>query len=277
MRSSKNSSGDLTLAEFLPQYQRQAAVNLKPKTLVEYQRLLSRLILPAFGSKRLSSIASAEIEKWHTKLRAKTPAQANRALAVLSSVLKLAARWGLIPVNPALGTPIAKEKPRERYLAPSELKALSSCLDALAPVEAAFIRVALLTGARPGELVSADWSQYTGATIELPDSKTGRGTIYLSPEAQTILGPMSRDLGPMFPGVNPTLLWRKVRRQTGITARLYDLRHTFASAALSRGLSMATIQLLMRHTSYRTTQRYAHLTTQTGQEAVAKVAGLLAA
>ena len=41
--------------------------------------------------------------------------------------------------------------------------------------------------------------------------------------------------------------------------RLHDLRHSFASVAVSGGASLPIIGALLGHTSSATTQRYAHL------------------
>ena len=41
--------------------------------------------------------------------------------------------------------------------------------------------------------------------------------------------------------------------------RIHDLRHTFASIAVSSGLSLPIIGRLLGHTQAATTHRYAHL------------------
>lgn len=45
-------------------------------------------------------------------------------------------------------------------------------------------------------------------------------------------------------------------------ARIHDMRHSFASAAVAvavAGVSLYTIQKMLGHSSSQTTQRYAHL------------------
>ena len=54
-------------------------------------------------------------------------------------------------------------------------------------------------------------------------------------------------------------------------ARIYDLRHTFASVGAGGGLSLPIVGRLLGHTQARTTQRYAHLADDPLREAAAKI------
>ena len=55
-------------------------------------------------------------------------------------------------------------------------------------------------------------------------------------------------------------VWRIVRAMAGLeSVRLHDLRHSFASIAVSGGASLPIIGALLGHTNNATTQRYAHL------------------
>ena len=58
----------------------------KPRTGIEYGKLLDAVILPALGSRRVRDLVAGDIERWHHGHRA-TPYHANRALAVLSKLL----------------------------------------------------------------------------------------------------------------------------------------------------------------------------------------------
>ena len=45
--------------------------------------------------------------------------------------------------------------------------------------------------------------------------------------------------------------------------RIHDLRHTFASLLINKGVSLYEVQQLLGHSSVQMTQRYAHLTANT--------------
>jgi integrase len=59
-------------------------------------------------------------------------------------------------------------------------------------------------------------------------------------------------------------------------ARIYDLRHTFASVGAGGGLFLQIIGRLLGHTQMRTTRRYAHLADDPLKEAAAKITTALA-
>ena len=59
--------------------------------------------------------------------------------------------------------------------------------------------------------------------------------------------------------------------------RLYDLRHSFASFLVNEGVSLYVVQALLGHANARTTQRYAHLASDTLNDATEIVDGIVAA
>jgi site-specific recombinase XerD len=54
--------------------------------------------------------------------------------------------------------------------------------------------------------------------------------------------------------------WRTLCKAAGLEGiRLHDLRHSFASIAVSRGATLPLIGALLGHSNPNTTNRYAHL------------------
>jgi integrase len=66
---------------------------------------------------------------------------------------------------------------------------------------------------------------------------------------------------------------RRVSLPVGLLdgARIYDLRHTFASVGAMRGLSLLVIGKLLGHTTSRTTEKYVHLVDDPLREAATKI------
>jgi integrase len=66
-------------------------------------------------------------------------------------------------------------------------------------------------------------------------------------------------------------------RRAGIEDfRFHDLRHSFASHLVMRGVSIKAVQELLRHKNIQMTMRYAHLSQEHKKEAVNALNGLTA-
>ena len=62
--------------------------------------------------------------------------------------------------------------------------------------------------------------------------------------------------------------WIRLRNKAGLPwLRLHDLRHTFASMLVNSGQSLYAVQQCLGHADSRVTQRYAHLSAQSLQDA----------
>ena len=73
-------------------------------------------------------------------------------------------------------------------------------------------------------------------------------------------------------------VWAFVRASAGLEkgARVYDLRHSFASIGAAGGLSLQIIGKLLGHTVARTTSKYSHLSDDPLREAAAKIGAAIA-
>ncbi len=62
--------------------------------------------------------------------------------------------------------------------------------------------------------------------------------------------------------------WIRIREKAGMPwLRLHDLRHSFASMLVNAGCSLFVVQQALGHADSRVTQRYAHLSSKTLQDA----------
>jgi integrase len=140
----------------------------------------------------------------------------------------------------------------------------------IGPHAAAGLRLALFTGARSGEITAAQWGHVDQQRklIRLPDSKTNEPrTIHLSDAAFEVLRTIPHR-GPYIiagalegePFKNLSRSWIVAREFAGLgDVRLHDLRHSYASLAAGRGVSLQMVGKLLGHKHAATTQRYADL------------------
>ena len=71
--------------------------------------------------------------------------------------------------------------------------------------------------------------------------------------------------------------WIRIRRKAALPdVRLHDLRHSFASAAIAKGIPLATIGKLLGHALPETTARYAHLADDIISESADRICSSLA-
>jgi integrase len=257
-------------AKYLPHARRK----LKPRTVAEYERLARALVLPKFGARAVDTITLGEIEDWHETM-VDAPVQANRALAVLSAILTYAGRRRLVGANAARGIKRNREVGREFFYTPEQTKALLAAASAWDDIRAKYLALELLTGVRPGELLDSGPTWRHGAVLRTLDGKTGARTIFLSDAACAILEalPRRRDGRYFPPGMSLRRSWERLCKLAGVPcARLYDLRHTFASNALGAGVPLDVIGRMLGHRKVQTTLRYAHLDPAVGLEGAAAAA-----
>lgn len=269
-------------------------VRLKASTAREYRRNLELFILPAIGHLRVIDVTRADIAKYHHDWRHR-PYQANRNIEIISKMFNLAELWGLRPdgTNPRKHIRKYPEKKRERYFSAAELQSIGRVLREMEeerielPSAIAAVRLLLFTGCRLGEILKLQWEHVDLAdhVLRLPDSKTGAKVVHLGSAATSVLQSIDKVAGNPFvivgrnPGAHLTDLqpfWQRLRGRAGLkNARIHDLRHTFASVAVSNGQSLPMIGKLLGHTQVQTTARYAHLANQPIIQAANDVSALI--
>lgn len=276
--------------EYLDQH---ATIKKREKSVYEDKRMLNNIILPKLGKLRVSTVTRRNVEALHNSLK-KTPYQANRVLALLSKMFTFAMQGEMRTDNPAKGIGRFKEDRREAWFSRQQLQALAAALDKYAEQDAAdALRLLIVTGARPGEVIGAEWPMFdlergiwNKPSHHVKEKKTEH--MPLNPTAVMILRRMAKHRTGihLFPGrdagtARTTLrnAWKQVCRSAGLakkitpvmgkrgkplprwkaTVRVYDLRHTFASHLISRNWSLQLVGKLLGHTQSATTERYAHV------------------
>lgn len=183
-----------TLAtQYLEEY-----AKLHKKSWAEDERLLNRLLLPEFGTRNVKDITRTDVRSFLRVLAAKTPVQANRALACIRKIFSWAIKEEVINMesNPAsnISAPGGREKPKDRALNDAEIKRAWNELERESNAIKRALQLILLTGQRPGEVAGMRWSE-----IDLPESlwtvpgeRTKNGSASLVPLAATALRVIER-------------------------------------------------------------------------------------
>ena len=282
-----------TVADLVERFLRDHSA--KKKTGSEDRRNLEKDILPVLGRHLVTAVTCRDIDKLHAAIGERAPIQANRIIAAVSTMFRMAERWGMRPegTNPCRHVKRFRENRRERYLSERELARLGMAIRAVetegrtgAGVFAA-IRLLILTGARLGEIRQLRWDEIDleAAVLRLHDSKTGAKVIRLGAAALEILTRIERkhDLW-VFPGASGTKpleirsAWPRIRTRAGLEdVRLHDLRHTYASVGANGGASLIVIGSLLGHSRAETTRRYAHLSDDPVREASERIDATIAA
>ena len=280
-----------TVADLAERFLREYVPRKRAATQRDYISQIKADILPAIGRLKVASVTAADVDDLHRTISARAPTHANRVLAVLSKMFSMAIRWGWRTDNPCKGIERNQEHRRHRYLTGAELARLATALAKLPDIGAAnAVRLALLTGARRGELLAARWADFdlTAGVWTKPGATTKQKTLHrvpLSDVAIRLLVEMRKHAGAcewVFPaplgGHRKTIreAWDWLRVAADIKdVRLHDCRHTFASISASAGASLPLIGALLGHTTPMTTARYAHLLDDPQRAAANKVAALI--
>jgi integrase len=252
-------------------------------------------VLPSLGKLALDEVAAEHIIDLLARMRSDGYAAgtSNRVVMILRYLYNLAAKWRVPGVerNPTSGIEMGQESQRNRFLTRDEAQHL---VEAIAADEnriaANAIMLLMLTGARRNEVTHAKWDHvlWNERKLFVPLSKSGKPRwIALSSSAMSLLGSISKVDGNdyIFPSPatgrpSPSLWfpWRRIRARAGLQdVRLHDLRHSFASFLVNEGVSLYVVQALLGHANARTTQRYAHLASDTLNDATEIVDGIVKA
>jgi len=249
-----------------------------------------------FADLPLASITRSPVKVYMDRRLGEGVASATvlRELAVLSAAfnyVRFELEW---PVgNPVQGRKPKPAKGRIRWEPREGIEALITAAG-LEPQAAGhlpdFIRLAVNTGCRKGELLWLRWSQVDlelgVIRLEAADTKTEepRG-IPLTDEAREVLERRLAERNrhcPTSPWVFAHHDGRRITdikksfattcRRAGIEDfRVHDLRHTFASWLVMEGAPLTEVRDLLGHTTVRMTERYAHLAPDNHRSAIERL------
>ncbi len=245
------------------------------KGLVADESRFKNYIRPQIGEKEPGEITSFDIDGMRVKLlKDHAPQTVRNVLELIRRIINFGVKKHLVePLRFKIEMPKVDNITTEK-LNPDQLQRLLQALDEEENIQAAnFMRMALYTGMRKGELCRLRWDEvdFHRGFITIRHPKGGKSqAIPLNDQARAVLEGHPREDSPyVFPGKNGGQRTdfkrpiQRIRDRAGLPADfrpLHGLRHVYASLLASSGqVDMYTLQRLLTHKSPLMTQRYAHL------------------
>ncbi len=229
-----------------------------------------------------------------------------RLHGMLHEALDVAVKQHLISTNPTNGTTVPKIIKKEmQVLTNEQLEIFIKLLDSEEHWRD-FFYTELTTGLRRGEICGLKWTDFDESEGKLNikrsidvkngiitegETKTGKGkrSFYLPVSTANVLRERKNNaktewiftdpIRPELP-VAPPAAYRKMKqllKRAGLPdIRFHDLRHTFATHALTSGVDAKTLSGILGHTNASfTLDTYTHVTTDMQKKASAIVGGFM--
>lgn len=278
-----------TFETFKTKFMEFSLTNNGRSTYAAKEGLLKNHLSPHFGTFRLDEITSAKIEaykalKTRDGLSRKT---VNTHLSVLGKLLSLAKEWG--ELNTTVRVKLLK-LPHQSF----EFLSFDEAPRFLAKAPAQwslFVTTAMHTGLRVGELLGLKWDDIdlrAGQLVvrrnlwggEDGSPKSGKFRNVPLPESLRLLLKENRHLkgdyvfcrddGRQLTHSRVKNVVPSICKAAGLAKRLtmHDLRHTYASHLVMKGVSIKMVQELLGHATITMTMRYAHLSQDSKNDAV---------
>ncbi|MBR4100464.1 MAG: site-specific integrase [Oscillospiraceae bacterium] len=317
---------NMKFADFCPMYLEIKKDVLAPRIWADYSRTIEKLLIPLLGHIKLTELKPAHVQQFIQYLQGDvrqkkdgtidtenpklSQATIRRKLTVLQSILKQAVKLDLIPSNPAAAEKLTLQKvtaPKIEIFSKQEAAEMLQCLEDEELQFQVLVQLAIMTGARCGELVGLKFSDFDygsgKVTIERSAYKISGQPIAVKPpkdyEVRTVsinrhciqLVMMLREekqrqaelLGSQWIGEEwlftqwngeilnpqtPTKQFSKFLKRHGLKHRkFHSLRHTSATLLLYGGVNLKQVQARLGHGDISTTNKYLHCIQEADEQA----------
>ena len=231
----------------------------------------------------LEDITPAVIEEFKNWLLKKNliKSTVNRYLQALSKMFNVCIDNELLLINPMKKVKLLKpDNHTIRFLDRAEEKTFNKFLpkfyfadfqNKTGSLLKLIVKFALRTGARKEEILSLKWSNidFNKNTIELLHTKSGKKRIIpLAKSLKKMLLKLKEYNNSEYVFINPTTGNRyvdikksfnnAVKKSELKKFRFHDLRHTFATRLIEKGVDIVVVKELLGHASITTTMIYVH-------------------
>jgi len=267
-------------------------VRTRKRTAAKDEEYFRLRLKAAFGNKQLNQISRREVQLFHSSLHDEglAPASCNHYIKLLKRALNLAIQWEVLDgKNPVVGIQQYRELNLvENYMDDEQLQRLLTVLNTDKNRAVCSIVLFLLsTGARLNEALQAQWKyiDVERRVWRIPATNSKSGKVRAVPLNDAALDVLSKqdtkgDFEYVFINKQTrkryrTLqkVWNRLRNAADLGhVRIHDLRHQYASFLVNSGTTLFVTGQILGHSNPKVTQRYAHLSTATLQDAAATAA-----
>lgn len=268
------------------------------KKSVERERYTLMKLKPHFSGCDLLTLRRSDVRAYIDRRRDDGVANGtiNREVGLLSAAINYARReWDWDIPNNVEGMRLKEPEGRVRSLTLPEARRLIdvAAKSKRSPLLVDFVRLALNTGCRRGELLNLRWERVDLKAnlilLEGEDTKNGRRrSVPLNEEARAAMLNLARFRAEHCPASEWVFARRDGSRQQSIRQafrialrkagiadfRIHDLRHTCASWLVSAGQPLPAVRDLLGHSTVKMTERYAHLAPENVRAAVGVLDGV---
>ncbi|RKT78679.1 site-specific recombinase XerD [Terracoccus luteus] len=242
----------------------------------------------SFPDVRLSSLRRSHFEGWVKAMteRDLAPGTIKTRAQNVRSVLRAAVADQVIPRDPSIGVTLPRTRRKEASMSIPSTEVVGRLLER--SEHSAFIAVCAFAGLRLGEAaalrptdidaergvlsVTRQVQRERGGSVEIKSPKAGSERVVFIPDSLTsmllqLVDAKGRtewlfaDDGENPPHQNTVgHWWRTACKRAGVSYRLHDLRHFYASGLIAAGCDVVTVQRALGHSKATTTlDRYSHL------------------
>lgn len=271
--------GDL-FNSYLKILKKRVGVNLTAAVYRKYEIVRDLFYKAINPDKQVTEITNEVISGFYADLNRKYESTTSAAMMVkLKTIVTFGLDNNRIKINPFNGIKIVKKTKEVEFLTESEVKTIKekNLGGRLSKVRDLFIFQCFtgLAYTDMAHLTRDDFQVNELGQIYIKKSrlKTGVGfTTVLFPEAAEIIKRYDYEL-PVLSNQKYNSYLKEIADLCGITKPMHTHigRHSFATMALNRGLSLETVAKMLGHSNIKQTQHYSKLVDKTVFEAIAKV------
>jgi integrase len=254
----------------------------KQSSKSQYESIIKCHLLPSFADCNIREMSHSVLMKFKAQLSTKVEAsRLNTVMSLLKSIMSQEFKQGNLDRDPTLAVPRAQESKTE--IDPLSEDELKLALDAIDPHYRPLFITLAYTGARPNELLALRWADIDWVKQEI-DIKKGRVRGHEGkPKTQS-----SERRIPMLAQVLSCLtalkdsqqvvsldgyvftskkgapidkhldrIWARALKKAGLKHRpSYQLRHTFATQCIIKGMALPFVSKILGHSTMDTLIRH---------------------